>query len=114
MKIKINTHIIDVKKVSGFGKFLGLMFKQKNNADALLFEFNKPTHLKIHSFFVFFPFIAVWLDEDNKLIEIKKIEPFRLSIGPNRKFSKLIEIPINKKYKNLCKFVADAKHLNSF
>ena len=54
--------------------------------------------MAIHSFFVFFPFLAIWLDDKDKIIDSKVIKPFRFSILPSKKFVKLIEIPINKDY----------------
>lgn len=81
------------------GKFLGLMFKKRDNAKALLFEFKNPNRLRIHSFFVFFPFIAVWISKEGKVIEARKIYPFTFSARPKEKFIKLLEIPINEKYR---------------
>ena len=89
---------LKAKKVTFFGKFVGLMFKSKEKAKILLFEFKKPTKIKIHSLFVFFPFIAVWLDGKNKIVKIIKIKPFTLSMAPSKPFMKLIEIPINSSY----------------
>jgi len=90
---KIN---ISVKNCDGLRKILGLMFKVKDT-NALLFDFNHQTNIPIHSFFVFFPFVAVWLDDKNHVIEVKRIEPFTLSAKPKRQYKRLIEIPINTK-----------------
>ena len=79
----------------------GLMFRRREKALALLFEFRKPVQMAIHSFFVFFPFWAVWLDDKNKIVEEKIVKSWIFRIAPKRKFSKLIEIPLNKKYKHL-------------
>ena len=87
---------IPVKKV-GKGSF-GLMFKfNSERADNLLFEFKKGTGLAITSLFVFFPFLAVWLDEKNRVLEVRKVGPFRSSISARKKFRKLVEIPLNRK-----------------
>jgi len=91
---------IDVKECSGWRRAIGLMFKKKEKVQALIFEFKKPTKMKIHSFFVFFPFIAIWLDKKGDVIDFKIIKPFSFSVSTKRSFSKLIEIPLNKKYKN--------------
>ncbi len=104
MKIKKRGEEIDlgkIKKINGFGKVIGLMFCRQQKANSLLFEFKKPTKMKIHSCFVFFPFIAIWLDEENNILEIKRIKPFRLNIGIKKPFFKIIEIPINKINKRL-------------
>ena len=71
-----NIKIKDVKKLSEFGKAIGLMFRSRENCPAMLFEFSKPTRMRIHSFFVFFKFGAVWLDDKNKIIENKNLIKF--------------------------------------
>ena len=92
------------KRLSFFGRFTGLMFTKKENAKALLFDFKKPTNISIHSWFVFFPFIALWLDDKNKIIKIKIVKPFSLPISPEKKFTKLVEIPLNNRFKKFKKY----------
>ena len=92
---------INVKRVGFFSKGWGLMFSQRENARALLFNFKKPVDFVLTSLFVFYSFYVIWIDEKGKVIELRKIKPFKFSISPKKKFSKLIEIPINKKYKKL-------------
>jgi uncharacterized membrane protein (UPF0127 family) len=102
MKIKYkekNLEIKDVKILSKFGKGIGLMFHARENCPAMLFEFNKPVNMKIHSLFVFFPFVGVWMNDKDKIIEIKVIRPWKISFSPEKKFNKLLEIPVNKKYR---------------
>lgn len=70
------------------------MFKSRNSGN-LLFEFKKNTGISIHSYFVFFPFLAIWLDDKNKIIEWKVVKPFTFRIKPKIKFRRLVEIPIN-------------------
>ena len=94
---------VKAKKVGFIGKGLGLMFKSREKADALLFTFEKPTRIKIHSLFVFFPFFAVWLDRKNKVIESRRIESLTFHASPRKSFMKLVEVPINQKYKKLVK-----------
>lgn len=96
---------IYAKTCGFFCRVLGLMFKSKENAEALLFEFNKPVKMKIHSFFVFFNFIAIWFDNNGEIIEVKKIRPFTLYAIPKKPFKKLLEIPLNSKYKNKIKLI---------
>ncbi len=88
---------LEVKRCNFFGKFLGLMFSRRETAKALVFDFKNPCKKAIHSFFCV-KFLAVWLDKENRIIAKKVIEPFSLFILPTRMFSKLIEIPFNKKY----------------
>ena len=92
---KIN---LDVEVCGFFGKIFGLMFKKRATAKALLFDFRKPVDMRIHSLFVFFPFVAVWLDKKGKVLEIKKVMPFTISVGAKKTFYKLVEIPFNRKY----------------
>ena len=97
---------LEVDKVEGIKKFIGLMFNKKGKA--LLFEFSKPTQQPIHSFFC--PhFLAVWLNEDNKVLEYRKITPNKLSIKPKKMFTKLLEIPLNEKYSELIKLFLENK-----
>ena len=96
---------IELKICNWFEKFLGLMFCQKEKAQALSFNFKKPIKMKIHSFFVFFSFVAIWLDDKNKIIDIKVVYPFELFIYPKKSFLKIIEIPLNKKYREITKIL---------
>lgn len=93
--------IPDVVKVSGFKKYTGLMFKDINTS-ALLFEFPQATQQPIHSFFC--PdFFAIWLDENNKILEYKLVFSNRSLIKPEKEYKKLLEIPLNEKYSSLTK-----------
>ena len=89
---------LEVFKVPFWKEGIGLMFQRREKARALLFEFKKPVSFKIHSFFVFFPFFAIWLNSENKIIGSELVKPFKFGISPSEKFVKLIEIPINKTY----------------
>ena len=100
-----NIQIDNVKKLSEFGKGIGLMFHRREKCPAMLFEFQKPTKMSIHSVFVFFPFAAVWLDDKNKVLERKIVKPFRISIVPEKPFYKLVEIPVNTEYKKIIKIL---------
>ena len=96
---------LNLKVCNWFEKFLGLMFVKKEKAKALLFEFKKPKKRCIHSYFVFIRFVAVWIDDKGKIIELKTIKPFTLFICPKKPFSKLIEIPINNKYSKIIRLL---------
>lgn len=104
-KRKIN---VNVKKVSFFGRFSGLIFRNKNTNN-LLFEFSHDVNLAIHSLFVFFPFLAVWLDDKNRIIEKRIIKPFILSAKPRKNFRKLVEIPLNNENKQIIHFLVGKK-----
>ncbi|MDD5337337.1 MAG: DUF192 domain-containing protein [Candidatus ainarchaeum sp.] len=52
----------------------GLMFSRRKN---ILFFFKEEGTIGIHSFFVFFPFDAVYLDSKKQVVEVvKAIKPF--------------------------------------
>lgn len=102
-KIKVN-----IKKVSFFGKFSGLMFRSRNTSN-LLFEFSRDVSISIHSLFVFFPFLAVWLDDKNRIIEKRIVKPFIFSAKPKKMFRKLVEIPLNNENKRIIGFLVGKK-----
>ncbi|MDP3986647.1 MAG: DUF192 domain-containing protein [Nanoarchaeota archaeon] len=79
----------------GFFSF-GLMFRTRETKPCV-FKFGEPTKFKISSLFVFFPFLAVWLDGKNEVIEIRRINPFNLFVPFERSYATLVEIPLNKK-----------------
>ena len=108
LKYKGKKFKIELVEVSEFGKIKGLMFCRKEKAEALLFKFKKPTTISIHSYFVRFPFLAIWLDVMGKVIEVKKVEPSTASVKPNKPFAKLIEIPINERYKDLIELLDES------
>jgi uncharacterized membrane protein (UPF0127 family) len=109
MKINFNyknkKFSLEVKKCNLFEAIRGLMFRRRESAPALLlFDFKKPKKMKIHSCFVFFPFVALWLDDKNNVIEIRTVKPWKFYVLPEKKFRRLIEIPVNKKYSKLLDF----------
>ncbi|MCX8158782.1 MAG: DUF192 domain-containing protein [Candidatus Pacearchaeota archaeon] len=105
MKIKIifqgKKIFINVRKAN---KILGLMFKPKESAN-LLFEFDKKGYYAIHSFFVFFSFLVLWLDEKNNVVEKRIVKPFEFCVSPKKPFKKIIEIPFNNKNKKIINFI---------
>lgn|SRR3989338_6642147 len=96
---------VPVRRVGTLGMAKGLMFSFKENADnLLLFDFNEDRRWKIHSFFVFFQFLAVWTDKNNKVLEFKIVKSFNPSVFPRKKFRKLVEIPVNLRNKRTIGF----------
>jgi len=98
---------ITVKECNWFKKISGLIFTRREKAKALLFDFKKPVQWNFHSLFVFFPFIAIWLDDNDKIISIKNIKPFKYNLSPKKPFEKVIEIPINSRYNKIIKLLVD-------
>jgi uncharacterized membrane protein (UPF0127 family) len=94
---------LKVKKCGYLDEAFGLMFKKKEKAEALLFDFSGRKRLALHSFFVFFPFLAIWLDDKNKILYIKSVKPFSFDILPQKAFTKIIEVPISSKYRKIIK-----------
>ena len=101
LSYKKEKFVIDLKICNWFEKFSGLMFSRREKAKSLLFDFKRPVKKAIHSYFVFFPFIAIWLNDKNKVIDFKIVKPFTSPTFPKKSFSKIIEIPINKKYEKI-------------
>lgn len=98
---------VSVRKAGFFRKGLGLTFRTKNT-DNLLFDFNRSVTWQgtLTSFFVFFPFLTLWVDEKNRVIDSKIIRPFVFSIKQKKKFYRIVEIPINdKNFSIIGKFV---------
>ncbi len=60
----------------GFKRYTGLMFRFRIPYDGLLLSMNDTDF--IHSFFVFFPFKAIFLDEEFKIVETCIIKPFTI------------------------------------
>jgi len=108
-KIKINggSIIIEgIKKSNGIKKGIGLTFASKEDANALLFEFSSDTRKSITSLFCP-PFMAIWLNVDNKIIDYKIVSPGKFLIKPKRPFRKLIEVPLNNQYSQVVEFILD-------
>jgi uncharacterized membrane protein (UPF0127 family) len=96
---------LEVFKVPWWFEGIGLMFSRRKKAKALIFDLKKEIKMKIHSFFVFYPFFAIWLDENKKIIDIKKVNPFSFGLLPSRNFRYLIEVPINEKYDGVLRII---------
>ena len=92
---------ISIKKLSWLGKGIGLMFSSRKKAKALLFEFQKPTKMSFTSLFVFFPFIIIWLDDKNNVLDFRKIKPFAFHIPSLKLYKKALEIPVNDNYEEI-------------
>ena len=101
LKLKNRRISVKAKVMRGINRAIGLMFSRKEKAEALLFRLNNPSRMAIHSFFVVFPFLAVWLDSDGKIMEIRRVKPFSAYVCPKKNFASLVEIPLNRKYKKI-------------
>src|SRR3989344_5667011 len=93
---------LNVKKLSAFGRLTGLMFRTQSTEN-LLFSFSENTDTEFHYFFVFFPFLMLWLDEKNNVIEWRLIRLFSKIKSPKKKFRNVVEIPCNPKNEKIIK-----------
>ncbi len=105
MKIYYKNRQIEIpaRKVSPVGKIAGLMFRTKETEN-LLFEFSKETSMRMHSYFVLFPFLAIWLDEEDNVVDFKIVNPFALSVSSKKPFFKMLELPFNNKNTKIIDF----------
>ena len=78
----------------------GLMFRFRETNAILMHSTGA-----IHSFFVFFPFLCLWLDKKNNVLDYKVVKPFSLRENSDKKFTKILEIPINRRYHSEVKFI---------
>ena len=75
-----------------FKKFRGLMFRKKPKKMLLVLKNQGRIEAGIHSFFVFFPFDAVWLDENWKIVDLKTVRPFSFKT-PRKPAKYVLELP---------------------
>lgn len=110
MKISFNGREVEVdaKKVSSLGKFSGLMFRTRRTRN-LLFDFGREVNASFHSYFVFFPFLMLWLDDKNRVLDRQIIRPFTFLIRPKRKFRKVVEVPFNAKNEDIIGFFVEKR-----
>lgn len=76
----------------GKKKLFGFMF-QPSKTTPLLFRFSDERARYVHSFFVFFPFIAVMMDKNNKVVDNRIFKPFEI-YRPKKRFTLLLEVPL--------------------
>ena len=101
-------NIRDFREAKGLMVFKGLMFSSREKSRALLFKING----SIHSFFVLYEFLILWMDENNKVVEWKIVKPFSLYEKSHKKFSKILEIPINRRYFKVVKSIVGERFKN--
>jgi uncharacterized membrane protein (UPF0127 family) len=77
---------------TSLSRLRGLMFRQK--PASILFTFDRPGLHGIHSFFVSFPFDAVYLDEAGRVVDVfERVPPFTPYLSPSKPVRYLIELP---------------------
>jgi uncharacterized membrane protein (UPF0127 family) len=98
---KIN---LEVNNLNFFERGRGLTFRKKEKAPLLLFDLVGKYKDCLTSYFVFFDFLAIWLDEKNNVLDVKLVKPWTVCVNSKTKWSKILEVPINKKYRREIKF----------
>jgi len=114
LKIFLNGKEITVRdtlKANHLMKLTGLMFSMREKALPMIFETKNP--LSIHSFFVFYEFLAVWLDEKNNVLDYKIVKPFSIREIAEKDFSKILEIPLNRRYYDVVNFIVGERFKNN-
>lgn len=98
-----HTHILLAQKVkvcdTVFSKTFGLMFRSRlASADGILLVARKESvaHTSIHSFFVFFPFDAIWMNEEKKIVDMKRVYPFRAFVYPRAPAKYVLELAVGQ------------------
>ncbi|MBU1252327.1 MAG: DUF192 domain-containing protein [Nanoarchaeota archaeon] len=86
-------------RTCGFFSF-GLMFRTRQT-EPCVFRFDNDTNFRISSLFVPFSFLAIWLDGKNRVMSVRKVNPFTVSVSSDKPYRTLLEIPVNKKYSKL-------------
>jgi len=95
---------LEARECSFLRKGFGLMFRT-NKTDNLIFSFPRNINSSLTSWFVFFPFLAIWLNSEGKIISLRVINPFTLTIKSEKKFRKVLEIPLNRDNMALVRFL---------
>ena len=71
----------------------GLMFRKELEDTALLFILKRPERVNIHMLFVFFPIDILFLDEDRRVAETGRLNPFTGLKRSKTKISYVVELP---------------------
>jgi uncharacterized protein len=87
-------------------KSIGLMFHSKLKDNALIFVYEKESKVSLHMAFVFFPIDVMYLDENKRVIELKKgFKPFTVYV-PSKKSNYVVELP-EKTIEKTCTEIGD-------
>jgi len=98
--LKLNSEKIEIKvKFANtfFKRFKGLMFTRKSKFDyILIFDMPSLSRIKnsLHMLFVFYPIFAVFLDENNIVVDKSILSPFQLHYMPKKDCKYILEMPI--------------------
>jgi uncharacterized membrane protein (UPF0127 family) len=96
--LKANGKIIAEKikfAKTSFQRAKGLMFEDEKKFNyGLIFCLPEKSKVlaSIHMLFVFFPITVIWLDEQKKIVDLKKMTPFELNYTPKKPAKYVIEL----------------------
>ena len=80
--------------LSQMAKARGLMFSRPLKDRALIFVFRKQKRVALHMLFVFFPIDIMFLDEKQRVIELREsVKPFTTFIKSRKKVGWVVELP---------------------
>ena len=99
---------LNVVRVNFFTQFTGLMFSRRKTA-IRLFSHAVDRRMPIHSWFVFYKFLIVWLDSKKRVVEWRVVKPFTSFVLPRKVCCAFLEIPLDDKYNKEIKFVVGNK-----
>jgi uncharacterized protein len=79
-----------------FSRAKGLMFHNKIRDEAFVLAFPYEQHVALHMFFVFFPIDVIFLDKNQKVVELKRdFRPFsQYSMEKRAKY--IVELPAGR------------------
>lgn len=91
ISVKADKKIYEAEIAQSFFEHLkGLMFSRRKN---ILFVLGQEKIFGIHSFFVFFPFDAIYLDEKKKVVDVVRgIIPFTAYVENRKPAKYLLEL----------------------
>lgn len=92
MRLQIKGKKIDAGLCKGITAAIGFMFSFSSNSAKVL-DFGKEKNVRLHMLFVFFPLVAVFLDNNKEVIDIIHLKPWIL-LTPKRKARYVVEIPL--------------------
>ena len=90
-----NSVIVKNTRVAGslWERARGLMFTQRFKDTALIFSFPQERVIGLHMWFVFYPIDVLWLDGEQRVVEVLQgFRPFRI-YRPNAPAAYVIELP---------------------
>ncbi|MEK6932694.1 MAG: DUF192 domain-containing protein [Nanoarchaeota archaeon] len=81
-----------------FSLSLGLRFHRKlKKDDILILKFKKEREIRLSMNFVFFPITALWVNKNNIITHIERLQPFTYS--QKKKALYIAEMSLTNKYK---------------